>query len=437
MKDRTRHIECVLRYLERAQWLSPEDLKARQQHQFTTLLSHCFKNSRWWRRRFIDHGLGPDDSPECVMQRLPLLTKREVQDAGVDLFCESTPVWHGGAISVQTSGSTGEPTTIRRTRLNEIDWMAMALREHAWRRRDFSLRDCGVRGHSQVPIYMSNWGEPVRLFHSSGAAAIFPLKWRISELAAALAIFDPAYLQLFPSILKGLISEFSRTKLRPPRLQEIKTYGEALSPSLRRQAQNFFNVPVSDTYSSEEFGKIACQCPDSELLHICSELLIVEVVRDDGRPCSPGQVGRVVVTDLRNFAMPLIRYDLGDIAQVGETCKCGRASMTITRVFGRRRNLLLMPDGGRVWPRIGLITRSLKLSTTIRQVQFVQTSLQSIQIRLVVKKPLLKDDEEKIAGAVQTIFGYPFNLVFEYFPDRIPLERGSKFEDFKNLVDAY
>src|SRR6185295_14515719 len=99
-----------------------------------------------------------------------------------------------------------------------------------------------------------------------------------------------------------------------------------------------WGVGVVDVYSSEECGQIALQCPEHEQYHVQSESVLVEVLDDEGRPCAPGTIGRVVLTTLQNFAMPLIRYDIGDFAEPGPACPCGRALPVLTRIVGRVRN---------------------------------------------------------------------------------------------------
>src|SRR6202012_3802852 len=84
--------------------------------------------------------------------------------------------------------------------------------------------------------------------------------------------------------------------------------------------------------------------------HVQSEMLIAEVLRDDGTPCAPGEIGRLVLTDLCNFGMPMIRYEINDYAEVGALCDCGRGLPVLTRIMGRRRNMALDPDGRMFWP---------------------------------------------------------------------------------------
>ena len=96
-------------------------------------------------------------------------------------------------------------------------------------------------------------------------------------------------------------------------------------------------------YSSQEVGYIALECPTGESYHVQAENVLVEVLDDQDRPCSPGDVGRVVVTALHNFATPLLRYDIGDYAEVGAPCPCGRGLPALRRIMGRQRNMALLP----------------------------------------------------------------------------------------------
>ena len=114
--------------------------------------------------------------------------------------------------------------------------------------------------------------------------------------------------------------------------------------------------------------------------------MLVEVIDAAGQPCAPGQVGRVVVTPLFNYAMPLLRYELGDYAEVGPPCPCGRGLPVLTRILGRERNALLVaPTGERYWPAFG--SRKFTEIAPIVQHQFVQKDAEWIEARLVTERP--------------------------------------------------
>src|SRR4030095_11467714 len=176
-----------------------------------------------------------------------------------------------------------------------------------------------------------------------------------------------------------------RALLRPQgrrrRLRHVPAGGAMLSVDLRARLVRMLGLPIEDNYSSQEAGIVALQCPESEIYHTMAESLVVEVLDDEGRACAEGEIGRVVVTDLHNFAAPLFRYDIGDYAEVGGPCSSGRTLPTFRRVLGRRRNLLMKADGSRFLPRAGFET--FDQVAPIQQYQVIQHALDDIEFKLV------------------------------------------------------
>jgi phenylacetate-CoA ligase len=173
------------------------------------------------------------------------------------------------------------------------------------------------------------------------------------------------------------------------------------------------------------------QCPDGDCYHTQSENLLVEILDDSGTPCEPGQVGQVVITALHNFATPLIRYAIGDYAEVAEPCNCGRGLPSIKRILGRRRNLLTLPTGERFWPIFG--TRKFRdISSAIRQYQVIQTTLDRLEVRLVTDQPLSADIERQLKELVVTTVGYPLCVDLVY-PGEIRVMAG-KHEEFRSEI---
>ena len=165
-----------------------------------------------------------------------------------------------------------------------------------------------------------------------------------------------------------------------------------------------------------------------------SENLIVEVINDAGQSCKDGEIGRIVITDLHNFAMPIIRYDIGDVAEVGGICPCGRGMPTLKRIVGRERNLILMPDGTKHYPLVGFA--QFRDVAPVVQYQFIQHTREQIEGRLVTERPLTSDEEDALRTIVQNSLGYPFELRFSYFLDRIPRSPSGKFEEFMCKVST-
>ena len=181
----------------------------------------------------------------------------------------------------------------------------------------------------------TGWGPPIDTVYDTGPLGMMALQEDIAVQAEFLVAHNPAYLLSLPSNLIALCRHFARSGVELPALREVRSYGEALSQEVRDACREQWGVPVTDTYSSQELGYLAIQCPTAERYHVMSELFLVEILDEEGRPCGAGETGRVVATDLHNYGMPLLRYDLGDYAQVGEPCPCGRGLPVLDRVVGR------------------------------------------------------------------------------------------------------
>ena len=202
---------------------------------------------------------------------------------------------------------------------------------------------------------------------------------------------------------------------------------EALTPDTRARCEARFGVPVVDTYSAEEVGYIALQCPSGPRYHVAAESVLVEVLRDDDTACAPGEIGRVVVTELHNFATPLVRYELGDYAEVGEPCPCGRGLPTLNRIYGRRRGMLRHPDGRTTWP---LFTIACRNAARFTDIQLVQDAIDTLRVRVV---PVGELDARALVAAVHGALGREFRVTVEIV-DAIARTPAGKLEEFVSLV---
>jgi phenylacetate-CoA ligase len=201
---------------------------------------------------------------------------------------------------------------------------------------------------------------------------------------------------------------------------------ETVSPALRETTHRILGVPIHDSYTSQEGGVMATQCAEGRY-HV-SETILLEVVKDDGQACGPGETGRVVVTDLLNFATPLIRYEIGDYAEVGAPCPCGRGLPVIQRFLGRERNLLLLPDGTRHWPMVGFHRWSE--AYPVRQFQFEQLDRNTILARLSATGRPDPAQEARLTAIIQSALQHPFTIHYEWHESPLPRGPGGKFEEF-------
>ncbi len=426
---------ALLQQLDGSQWWPAETLRAWQMRQLGVLLAHAAKTVPFYGDRLRAAGLVPGKplTPE-IWPRIPILTRAEVQNAGAALHSTALPAGHGRTGKISSSGSTGRPIESISTQVTQAFWNAFTLRDHLWHGRDFRGKLASIRalptGVGSFPkgVRNSNWGGAVAAIYPSGPAAGLSVVTPIAQQAEWLVRVKPDYLLTFPSALRALVRHCQDNRIDLPRLRQVRTISEVLTPETRSACREVLGVEVVDAYSANELGYMALQCPEHEHYHVQSEGVLLEILREDGTPCRAGETGRVVVTGLHNFAMPLIRYELGDLAETGGTCPCGRGLPVINRVLGRVRNMLRLPGGEQVWPLIG--EPSYIQIPAIRQYQIVQTSLERLEVKLVTSAPLTEEEEAKLRRIILDRLGHPFDLVLSYH-DEIPRSAGGKFEDFR------
>lgn len=177
---------------------------------------------------------------------------------------------------------------------------------------------------------------------------------------------------------------------------------------------------------------MATQCPVSGLYHIQSETVYLEVLKTDGTRAKEGEIGQVIVTNLHNTAMPIIRYAIDDFAEVGPMCSCGRGLPTLRRIMGRSRNMMRLESGDSIWPRFG--SELLPDVAPIGQVQVIQSAVNDIRVLVVPLQELSAADKNAICEHFWARLPRTVNLSIECVTD-IPRSAGGKFEDFRCDID--
>jgi phenylacetate-CoA ligase len=416
-----------------SQWWPPERLRAHQHRQLAVLLRHALDTVPYYRDALPAGLLGADGSfNEDRWSEVPLLRRETVQRDGARLTSTAPPPEHGAIAVVRTSGSTGRPVEVSRTVLARHFWHGFALRDHLWHGRDLAGKLVAIRFADPrlVPadgFHRQGWGKSTDLAFDTGPGVLLSVHIDVVRQAEFLRREDPDYLLSYPSNLQALATHFLDSGLRLPRLRQVRSIGETLTGDVRRLCARAWGVPVVDIYSTQEIGYLALQCPSAEQYHVMAEDVIVEILDDDGRPCRPGQSGRVVATPLHNFATVLVRYDVGDYAEAGDPCACGRGLPVIRHVLGRSTNMMRLPDGRTFWPRL---QQSLyRTMAPLFQMRIVQHDLDRIEFLYVADRPLSEEEQSALSGRMSEDFDYPFTFTFTRVA-ALPRSRGGKYEDF-------
>jgi phenylacetate-CoA ligase len=217
--------------------------------------------------------------------------------------------------------------------------------------------------------------------------------------------------------------------VRPP--CGVVAAAEKLYPHQRNVIERGFGAPVYDRYGCREVMIIGAECPEHAGLHVAVDNLYVEFVRD-GIPCKPGEAGDVLLTDLHNYGMPLIRYRVGDVGSWnGEPCRCGRGLPLMNALEGRTLDFIRTPSGrlvsGAFFPHF------LKDFPTVRAFQVLQERLEAVTVRMTLEEPLCSDDESLVKGTIARTIGPDVEIEWQLGPD-VAIERTRKFRPVISTV---
>ncbi len=435
---------AMLFQLERSQWWSAQEMRKAQLQQLNLILKHAQKSVAYYRDAWAKLGLAlPEIIDEDFLARLPITRRKDVQEAGDHFVTNNLPFEHGKIQFGTTSGSTGRPVRFGRTSVTHLSWLAFALREHLWHERDFSGKLCAIRwaspGVAMPPEGAAgqNWGEVVEPIFATGATSLLNVTAKLSEQLEWLQREKPDYLISFPSNLLALTNYVQESGLKLPQVRQLRVVGETLTAAMRKALVDAWGAVVVDMYTCEEAGYLAVQCPQADHFHVQAENVILEIVDDEGKACPAGVTGRVLITSLNNFATPLIRYEVGDYAEFGPACPCGRGLPVIKRIHGRQRNRLIMPGGESLYslfPYLGEHGQIMReTGVKVSQFQCVQHSLKSVEIKLVLERELTSEEQGQVTLMMQRHLGYPFEIFYTFLPD-IPRGPNGKFEEFISHV---
>jgi len=231
-----------------------------------------------------------------------------------------------------------------------------------------------------------------------------------------LARLEPDVIEGYPGILAevGTLWSTLGRRSRSPRL--VFPGGELMTPTMRRCITEGLGTRVLDTYGSHEFNMLGWECPESGVMHVCDDNVIVEVLRD-GRAARPGESGEVVVTGLHSYASPYIRYALGDVVTVGpQDCSCGLPFSTILNVRGRVMDYCVLPNG-RHRHHWELIPMTFWDMLWHRRYQLVQETKHHFVLRVVLDASPPPADADHLERCIHEKLGSDATFRIDYVSD--------------------
>lgn len=425
IKNDSSRLRCLAE-LEKSQYWSMERLIDQQWTLFKAMFAHAFETSAYYRKKFDAAGISPGDlqSPEDISS-IPMITKEEIQEHRNEMVSTKYPV--ESLIGDMTGGSTGSPMQFyyNKTRLDSR--VGATLRHNRWAGWDLGDRVAILWGAPQDTRTSGKLKERIRTWIQERRLILDASSLDDAAMACfahELVRYQPSVLQAYSNTL-GLFARYVQAEgivgIRP---RGIICSAEVLTEENRRLIEDTFGCPVFNRYGCREFAVIASECEAHEGMHINAENLLVEALADD-RSCVD-EDGEIVITDLRNFAMPMIRYRIRDVGRIKTaSCRCGRGLPLMDLSGGRVTDFLLATNGSKV---SGIVVATYVITNIpgIRQVQFVQNEAGTVIVNLVKGPEWSVSALDELSVRARRYLGEDMRLRVE-FQDRISLEKSGKY----------
>ncbi len=417
-KRRSKHFH-YLHQLEQSQYDAPEVVQARQLRMLQAQLHHAFATVPYYRRTWTTAGVHPADVKTLDdLKHFPIVTKQDIRHVQSELLSSAYDA--SKLRTKKTSGSTGVPLVVRIDEVGAQWKTACTIRSDEWSGWKLGQRVAKV------------WGNP-EYRH-------FGLRGRIMNTLVDRAVYldtiqlDSARLQEFvrtirrqkPGLIFGhahslylLASALQKANIADIRPQGIISTAMPLHDYQRVVIEAVFGVPATNRYGCEEVSLIASECEAHKGLHVAVESIFTEVK-------GGGETGPLLVTDLSNFAMPLIRYQIGDVVtQTTRKCTCGRGLPLIEKVEGRDADYVVTP-AGKLISGISLTENFAVLIRGAAQVQIIQETQTYLRVRMVTDATFDDESRRQIAQLVLDTFGPTMQYQLEVVDD-IPQEPSGKY----------
>lgn len=382
-----------------SQYWPPERMREYQRSQLAQLLRHAKKNVPFYENR-LDAVLKPNgDIDWDRWGEIPIVKRSDLREHREAMQARELPPGHGVAGTASTSGSSGAPITVSVT-----DLMIRASDASRWRMERTNDLDWSKGLYARAPspsalppdgMIRNIWGPSWDASARTGRMFVLDLSATPHQQLDFLQRHRPSYAAIGPNTAYSLAVEARRLKYEISLVAVLAT-GEKLTDDARRSVQETFGAWSLELYSCKEAAHIAHRCRITGLWHVNADLLLFEVVDKDGRPAARGTSGRVVVTPFFGTAQPLIRYEIGDMATLGDSCACGVTLPTLAAIDGRANEMFTHPDGRRVSRHFPERYRDV---LQCEAWQLAQVGPRSFEIRFVPRANGRKRDEDAVRAA--------------------------------------
>jgi phenylacetate-CoA ligase len=387
------------------------------------LLAHCAEAVPYYAEIMARRGEAYKQSPEAYLAQFPILTKGLLTRHFEQL--KSQDLGRRRWRYESSGGSTGEPVRVIQ---DQACWDSQAALE------DLGLYWAGREvGEPMVSLWGSerdlqgNMGLKMRALNRLANTTLLNAYHMTPERMQAyldwLNVKRPKVIVAYAQAIYDLAQFAENAGVAVTPQAAILTSASTLHPFMREKIEKVFGCRVFDRYGCREVGSIACECPHHAGLHVFPWGNYIEIVDEKGRPVPPGVEGNILVTSLTNYAMPLIRYQMGDRGSLAAdaNCPCGRNGQWLQRITGRLTDDF-RTRAGRLVPGIYFVHMiGVALNTgTIKKFQVIQEDYEHLHLFLVKRDPEVEVNLPAIRAAFELAMGAGLQLDVDYVEDIPP-----------------
>lgn len=402
LKDGARRGE-YLRLLNESQWYEPEKIRQQQWKRTREIVAYASRHCPYYATLFAEAGISADIKDWDDFRRIPVLTKQDIREQGTRLL--SREFAREDLVESRTGGSTGKALTLYCDKQCQELRNAAAMRSDQWAGWDVGMKVAAVWGNPPVANTLKK-----KLRNMLLDRFMYLDTMQIDE--ASVMQFVQEWRREDPKVLFGhshslfILATFLRKQqIRDLRPKGIISTSMMLLDAERAVIEEVFQCKVTNRYGCEEVSLIACECEKRDGFHMNLDHVIVEFLRDDGTQAAPGEEADIIVTELINRGMPLIRYRVEDMGvPSARECACGRGLPLMEKVVGRRADFLKRPDGSLV-AGVSLVERTLTAIPGIEQMQLIQDHANEIQAKLVTGDQWSQSSDAALRHELQSVFG--------------------------------
>jgi len=401
------HVLSRLNELEKSQYFPVDKINTIQFVNLKRLLTHCYKNVPFYRQRFDSVGFNPGKfSDPGDIKRIPYLTKTDIQSNLQQLIAQNYDV--NELVPDASGGSTGKPTNYYKDIYRHQIRRADQLRHDRWSGWDIGEKYATLWGAQREFENKTSLKAKIldRYVHRVYGFNAFDIsEEKVLNYLDELKHIRPTMILAYANVafLFAEIIHKHAVDLSALRLKGLISAAETLSSDKRKIIESAFSCNVFNRYGSREVGLIASECEARDGLHINSENVFVEI-QNEFEDALTGEMGEVIVTDLWNYGMPFIRYQLGDVAvQSNRTCKCGRGLRMLQEVTGRVSDFIVDADGGLVHGEY--FTHLFYGIEGIEQFQLIQESLDKITLKILPNRDFESSSLVPIIAKIKLCIG--------------------------------